>query len=258
MDPTATRWRALEIDVEPPPGGDSASRGDPPPTGDRPWILFAGLAVAVIGAVVAIMLVASGPTPTVEIERVAAVDASGDVSGDPSGGAATGARPVPSGSPDLVVEVAGAVVRPGLYRLPIGSRIADALTAAGGYGPRVDVERSGELLNLAARLADGDQVRVPSRDDTAAATTTDTTTTDVGSRPAGIAPAANGAGAGPVDLNHATGPELEALPGIGPATAAKIIAAREEQPFGSVDELRARKVVGAATFEKIRALVTVR
>jgi competence protein ComEA len=216
--------------------------------------LIAGLAVAAIGVITAIMLVLGGPTPSVEIETVAAVAGSGEASSDSPGGPATAARPEPSRSPDLVVEVDGAVVHPGLYRLPAGSRIADALAAAGGYGPRVDVARSSELINLAAHLADGDQVRVPSRDDSAA----DVASGGAQARPAGIAPAADGPEAGPVDLNHATGPELEALPGIGPATAAKIIAAREEQPFGSVDELRARKVVGAATFEKIRALVTAR
>ena len=148
--------------------------------------------------------------------------------------------------PELVVDVGGAVERPGLYHLRPGSRVGDAIAAAGGYSVAVDLEAAGLRLNLAERLADGTKVHVPRRGEQA---------TSDGRSPQ---PAPNGGGSGGlIDVNAASQGELETLPGIGPVTAGKIITARQEAPFESVDELLARRVVGPATFEKIRSLVTV-
>jgi competence protein ComEA len=134
----------------------------------------------------------------------------------------------------LVVDVAGEVRRPGLVRLPPGTRIADALAAAGGVTGKADAA----LVNLAAPLADGEQVIVPARGAGAAAS------------------GAGGAGSAPVDLNTATAEQLDALPGIGPATAAKIVGFRQAHgPFHSVDELDAVPGIGPARIEQLKGLV---
>jgi competence protein ComEA len=212
-----------------------------------PWWLIASLGLAAVLVTAAVLLVvgSGGGAVTVVGDSVGDIGAVVAESGTPARGA-------PSADADVVVDVQGAVLRPGIVRLPPGSRVADAIAAAGGFGPRVAAERVGHLLNLAAVVRDGDQVIVPSRDDASAA---------AGGQPAGAAPSGGLSQphpAGPIDLNTATATELDALPGVGPVTAAKIIAAREEQPFASVDDLRTRKVVGAATLEKIKDLVVVR
>lgn len=150
---------------------------------------------------------------------------------------------LPTGEAALVVDVEGAVVRPGVHELRAGSRVADAIAAAGGYSTQVDIGAAAQALNLAERVTDGQKIHVPARGEGAALPGAATTV------PAG--------GSGLIDVNHASGDELESLPGIGPVTAAKIIAAREQQPFASIDELDSRGVVGPSTLEQIRDLITV-
>ncbi len=222
-------WRVLET----PAVADPEEAGPPKrPTGGlgSSWQVLAGLALAGTLAAGAFVLATSAPQGEVRIEARG--------SAEPSG------AQLPRG--EVVVEVGGAVLRPGVIRLPPGSRVADAIASAGGFGPRVDAGRADRELNLAATVEDGQQVHVPSRDDPPAAAT--------GAAGAGGA----GSTGGPVDLNSATATELDALPGIGPVTATKILAARDERPFASVEDLRERKLVGPSTFEKIRELVVVR
>jgi competence protein ComEA len=248
MEPRApTPWRVLEsppLDVD-----EEGSSTRPLRRAERagasasaslaPRVLAIGGAAAAC-AIVAFVLATGGGGGTVQ------VDGGSSLAG--ASRAVPGSADPVLASADLVVEIVGAVQQPGVYRLPVGSRVGDLLTAAGGYGPRVDTARSERELNLAATLTDGVQVRVPSRDDAAGT--------------GGARALSSGAGSAQatgskVDLNHATQAELEALPGIGPATAKKILAARDEAPFASVDELRSRGILGEKTFDKLRDLVTV-
>jgi competence protein ComEA len=247
MSESSAPWRALE-DPPGPVSGGAGPNGVPAATSGATappvrWLAIAGFGLAAILLGAALLLIVSSGTGAVAID---------------GGGAPASRAPNASGSAGtvtseafLVIDVQGAVLRPGVVRLPAGSRVADAIEAAGGYGPRVAADRVGQALNLAAELKDGDQVVVPSRDDPAG-------TGPTAPLPGGAAVGTGGSGSGPVDLNRATAAELDALPGIGPVTAAKIIAARDEQPFTSVEDLRTRKVLGAATLEKIKDLVVVR
>jgi competence protein ComEA len=143
---------------------------------------------------------------------------------------------------ELLVDVQGAVRRPGLVRVPAGSRVADAIAAAGGYSGKADILAAAASINLAATLADGAQVFVPLQ--------------GVAAAPGASVPAAAGSAGGLVNLNTATPEELEALPGIGPVTVQKIVAARAERPFTTLEELLEREVMHSGQLEDIRALVT--
>jgi competence protein ComEA len=143
----------------------------------------------------------------------------------------------PTSTPDplLVVDVAGAVARPGVYRLPAGARVLDALLTAGGTTPDAELQ----AINRAAPIRDGQRIYVP--------------------RPGELVPAsAPGEPQLKIDLNQATAVELEQLPGIGPATAARIVRSRAGQRFTKIEELQTRGLVAPRVFADLRDLVTTR
>jgi competence protein ComEA len=146
------------------------------------------------------------------------------------------ATPEPTAPPLIVVDVEGAVARPGVVRLAAGARVADAIAAAGGMTPDAD----STAINKAAALRDGARVYVP--------------------RFGEIPPAGSlGTGSeGKLDINQASAAQLEALPGIGPSTATRIVRARELKAFSKVEELQTRGLVTARVFSDIRDLVTIR
>jgi competence protein ComEA len=146
----------------------------------------------------------------------------------------------PTGSPSataVIVHVAGRVASPGVYELPVGSRVADAIEAAGG--PLRDA--AVDALNLAEVLVDGARIEVPGR----------------GASPVDAVPAPASSGAPVVGLNAADQAQLESIPGIGPVTASAILAHRAEiGGFTSLEQLLEVSGIGPATFESIRPYVT--
>jgi competence protein ComEA len=147
-------------------------------------------------------------------------------------------RAEPAPAKQLLVHVVGAVREPGLYRLDDGSRVDDALNAAGGPKSKAALD----LINLAAPVADGQQIIVPLRGKDGAA--------------GPLASGSAGAPVGPVHLNSATLEQLDTLPGIGPVTAQKILDYRTEHgAFSSVDELDSVPGIGPARLAELRKLV---
>lgn len=141
---------------------------------------------------------------------------------------ADGFEPGADTARDVVVHVAGAVAKPGVYRLPVGSRVTDAVQRAGG----LEAGAAADGINLAARLSDGQQVVVPGR--------------GAGS----VAAAADG----PISLGSATADQLDEIEGIGPVTAQKIIEFRDERGgLSSIDQLDEISGVGPSTMEALRA-----
>jgi competence protein ComEA len=253
----AEAWRVLEdssasVSARAASEAPAAPAAAEPP--DRSVRLLLTLGIGVVVAVAVWLLMSGMSDGAVAINTTHQSGAPGGAGGTATAVARASAVGSAASSGDLVVvEVNGAVRKPGVYRLPAGSRVGDAIEAAGGYGSRVDAAAA-QALNLAARLEDGKQIHVPARGE--AALTNGATVPGAG--PIAGAGAGSGAASGPVNINSASAAQLDALPGIGPATSAKIIAARTTKPFSSIDDLRARKIVGPSTLEKIRDLVVVR
>lgn len=196
-----------------------------------PWLRRTGWAYAAVAVALALVswrMLAGGPDPVQGPGAPAQVSHGADAAGDPAAANADGA------GPRMVVHVAGEVRRPGVYPLAPGARVRGAVARAGGPTRRADLTG----LNLAATVRDGQQVVVPARAPATAA----------------AAPAAPGASpSAPLSLSLATAEQLEALDGIGPTLAARIVAHRDERGgFASVDQLLEVRGIGPGRLDALR------
>jgi competence protein ComEA len=167
-------------------------------------------------------------------------------------GAAAGPTSTTTGAvTELVVHAAGAVRRPGLYRLPAGARVDDLVAAAGGLADDADADR----INLALPLVDGERVYLPAVGEEVLP---EAPGPAAPAEPAATGAAGTGAPVAPVNINTADAAELETLPGVGPVTAAAIVAHRDQSgPFSSVDDLLAVQGIGEAKLAALRDQVVV-
>jgi competence protein ComEA len=213
----------------------------------RAWLGWFGVARLVVSAVSMVVVcvgafwLVRSPSPPAEavLPRVASAEVPASTLATPAVMANKPTDVVTSG--EVLVHVAGAVVRPGVYRLPNGERVDDAVRTAGG--PTADADL--DVLNLAALVADGTRVYVPAEGEVTPALS------PVGSGPVAAAPA------GPVDINRADAGLLDTLPGVGPATAEAIVAERDRNgPFLGVDDLERVPGIGPAKLAGLRDLVT--
>jgi competence protein ComEA len=216
---------------------------------DRILVAAGGAAVVLAAVAVFILLTPAAPVtaPT--------TDPGGLLVGTPSAvPPSTSGQPPPS-TGTIFVDVEGAVTEPGIRELPAGSRVADAIAAAGGYAPDADVDAATMAINLAQPLTDGQQVQVPRIGDAPAAGTSPMPAT-AGSGSGTGGGSASGSSGGLVDLNTATPEQLEALPGIGAVTVQKIVAARQERPFTSLQDAVDRGVIHRGQLEDIQGVAT--
>ncbi|QGQ19001.1 ComEA family DNA-binding protein [Cellulomonas sp. JZ18] len=195
----------------------------------------AGLAVALLAGGVALRASTAPRTDAVEVLRPTASSTSPDAVGTPTAPAAPGAG-------TAVVHVVGAVGAPGLVTLPADARVADAVAAAGGGTDGADLA----ALNLARVVVDGEQLHVPRQGEAPAPAGAE-----------GVAPPAAPSADARVDLNTADAAALDALPGVGPVLAQRILERRARGPFTSVDELDDVSGIGPAVLERLRPLVRV-
>ncbi|MCW2143388.1 competence protein ComEA [Actinoplanes cyaneus] len=245
-------WK-IEDPPEPALPGKGAFGGGEDEGGPRKWLhafdpgrpgVRALAAVAVVVALVAAFL-AWRARPRVEPLATAPTASAAATAGSGAPAPAAPAAPATAGaSPaEVVVAVGGKVRRPGLVRLAPGARVADALTAAGGAEPGVDVS----TLNLARKVTDGELIMV------GVAVPPGVTTA-----PAPAGTGAAGAGGGLINLNTATLADLDKLPGVGPVLAQRILDARDAQGgFRAVTDLRKVDGIGDARYEQLKDLVTV-
>ncbi len=225
-------WRMIEPEEPDEAAPAKAAVADKSPVSAR--LLIAVVAAVVLGAA-GVAIWATLPQGGVKLDLATGPGVGPVASSD------LGLAMPTHGAAKLVVDVEGAVVDPGVHEVAAGGRVADAIAAAGGYSAEVDIAAAAAALNLAELVTDGQKIHVPARG-------------EIATLPGSATPPPGGVATGPVDINHASADELDTLPGIGPVTAAKIIAAR---PFATIDELDSRDVVGPSTLEKIRDLITI-